>query len=392
VEAQYNPQKTFPVLLLFPNHRLPRGGFAQSGLGGLLPSQKQLKWSQLKVGITVIAASVTLAVLIILMSGTGGFFTEKIILKSYFDDANGLRQGAPVRLSGVDIGNVSRIRVVENKPLTPVEVTMKVVTKYKFGLRKDSKTLLSTAGVLGETYINIDSSLARGAPVESGDVLPSQSVPDFGDMVRSGQSTLQNMDALLKRMDRIIAFVESGQGSVGKLIYDPTLYNRVNTTVTEFQGLVSEISEGKGSLGKLLNDDELYNKANASIDKINKMIDDLNAGNGTAGKLLKDSSLYDNANQTIANVKQLTDDINAGKGAIGTLTKDQQFANKLQNTMNRLSDLSDRLDAGEGTAGKFLHDPAMYNNTNKLLTDTQDLVKAIRQNPKQYLTIHLKIF
>ncbi len=357
-----------------------------------MPSQKQLKWSQLKVGITVIAASVTLAVLIILMSGTGGFFTKKIILKSYFDDANGLRQGAPVRLSGVDIGNVSKIQVIDNKPLTPVEVTMKVVTKYKFGLRKDSKTLLSTAGVLGETYINIDSSLARGAPVESGDVLPSQSVPDFGDMVRSGQSTLQNMDALLKRMDRIIAFVESGQGSVGKLIYDPTLYNRVNTTVTEFQGLVSEISEGKGSLGKLLNDDELYNKANASIDKINKMIDDLNAGNGTAGKLLKDSSLYDNANQTIANVKQLTDDINAGKGAIGTLTKDQQFANKLQNTMNRLSDLSDRLDAGEGTAGKFLHDPAMYNNTNKLLTDTQDLVKAIRQNPKQYLTIHLKIF
>jgi phospholipid/cholesterol/gamma-HCH transport system substrate-binding protein len=361
-------------------------------LGGLLPSQKQLKWSQLKVGITVIAASVTLAVLIILMSGTGGFFTKKITLKSYFDDANGLRQGAPVRLSGVDIGNVSQIRVVENRPLTPVEVTMKVVTKYEFGLRKDSKTLLSTAGVLGETYINIDSSTARLGPVQSGDVLPSQSVPDFGDMVRSGQSTLQNMDALLKRMDRIIAFVESGQGSVGKLIYDPTLYNRVNTTVTEFQGLVSEISEGKGSLGKLLNDDELYNKANASIDKINKMIDDLNAGNGTAGKLLKDSSLYDNANKTIANVRQLTDDINAGKGAIGKLARDQEFANKLQNTMNRLSDLSDRLDAGEGTAGKFLHDPALYNNTNKLLTDTQELIKAIRQNPKQYLTIHLKIF
>ena len=357
-----------------------------------MPSQKQLKWSQLKVGITVIAASVTLAVLIILMSGTGGIFTKKIVLKSYFDDANGLRQGAPVRLSGVDIGNVSRIRVVEGRPLTPVEVTMKVVTKYEFALRKDSKTLLSTAGVLGETYINIDSSLARGAPVQSGDVLPSQSVPDFGDMVRSGQSTLQNLDALLKRMDRIIAFVESGQGSVGKLIYDPTLYNRVNATVTEFQGLVSEIAGGQGSLGKLLNDDELYSKANASIDKINKLIDDLNAGNGTAGKLLKDSSLYDNANSTIANVKQLTDDVNAGKGALGTLAKDQEFAKKLQNTMARLSDLSDRLDAGEGTAGKFLHDPALYNNTNKLLTDMQDLVKAIRQNPKQYLTIHLKIF
>jgi phospholipid/cholesterol/gamma-HCH transport system substrate-binding protein len=60
--------------------------------------------------------------------------------------------------------------------------------------------------------------------------------------------------------------------------------------------------------------------------------------------------------------------------------------------MNRLSSISDKLDAGEGTAGRFLHDPSLYDNTNKLLTDSQELVKAIRQNPKKYLTIHLKLF
>jgi phospholipid/cholesterol/gamma-HCH transport system substrate-binding protein len=339
----------------------------------------------------VIVAAITLGVLTVLMSG-GGFFTSKIKLKSYFDDANGLRVGAPVRLSGVDIGNVTKISVVSNQPLTPVEVTMKVVTKYDFNLRKDSVTLLSTAGVLGETYLNIDSSHATLGPAQDGDVLRSQQVPDFSDMVRSGQSTLQNMDALLKRMDRIIGFVESGQGSVGKLIYDPSLYNRVNSTVADFQKLVAEISNGQGSLGKLIGDDELYNKANGTIDKVNKMIDDLNAGNGTAGKLLKDSSLYDNANKTVANVKQLTDDINAGKGALGKMAKDQEFANKLQNTMNRLSDLTDRMDAGEGTVGKLLKDPSLYDNSNKLLTNLQDLVKAIRQDPKKYLTIHLKLF
>ena len=74
-----------------------------------MPSQKQLKWSQLKVGLTVLAASITLALLIFLMSGTGGLFTSKIQLKSYFDNANGLREGAPVRLAGVDIGNVTKI-------------------------------------------------------------------------------------------------------------------------------------------------------------------------------------------------------------------------------------------------------------------------------------------
>jgi phospholipid/cholesterol/gamma-HCH transport system substrate-binding protein len=359
-----------------------------------VPSQKQLKWSQLKVGLTVLVASITLGILIFLMSGTGGLFSHKIILRTYFDNANGLRVGAPVRLAGVDIGNVTNIRVVEDagKRLTPVEVTMKVNTAYLFNLRRDSLTLLSTAGVLGETYIDIDSSQSKAPQARDGDVLPSRDVPDFSDMVRSGQSTLQNMDALLKRLDRIVAFVESGQGSVGMLIYDPTLYNRLNSTVNEFQGLVNEVAQGKGTLGKLFSDEELYQKVNGTVDKLNTVIDDLNAGKGSAGKFLKDPALYNTANDTIANVKKLTDDINAGKGAIGKLTKDEEFARKLQNTMDKLSDITTRLEAGEGTAGKLLRDPALFTDADQMLIETRSLVKSIRENPKKYLTIHFKVF
>ncbi len=359
-----------------------------------MPSQKQLKWSQLKVGLTVLAATVTLALLIFLMSGTGGLFTSKIKLKSYFDNANGLREGAPVRLAGVDIGNVTNILVVRDrtKQLTPVEVTMKVSTRYLFNLRKDSLTLLSTAGVLGETYIDIDSSQSKGPQAQDGDVLPSREVPDFSDMVRSGQGTLQNMDALLKRLDRIVAFVESGQGSVGKLLYDPTLYDRLNATVNEFQGLVNQVAQGKGTLGKLFSNEELYQKANATVDKLNLVIDDINSGKGSAGKFLKDPALYDNANATIANVKKLTDDVNAGKGPIGILAKDEEFARKLKDTMDKLSAISDRLEAGEGSAGKLLRDPSLYNNADQMLVETRGLVKNIRENPKKYLTIHFKVF
>ncbi len=165
-----------------------------------MPSQKQLKWSQLRVGLTVIFASVVLALLLFLMSGTTGLFTKRITLYSYFDNASGLRVGAPVRLSGVDIGNVVAMRVVpdKDKQLTPVQVIMKVSTKYGFNLRRDSMTSLDTAGVLGETYLDIDSSQAIGAPAQNGDTLPTRVHPDFNEVVRSSESTLQNMDALLK--------------------------------------------------------------------------------------------------------------------------------------------------------------------------------------------------
>jgi phospholipid/cholesterol/gamma-HCH transport system substrate-binding protein len=359
-----------------------------------LPSQKQLKWSQLRVGMTVIVASLTLALLLFLMSGTGGYFSHRITLVSFFDNASGLRVGAPVRLSGVDIGNVVAIRVVpdKDKQITPVEIVMKVSTKYDFNLRRDSVTSLDTAGVLGETYLDIDSSQAIGPVVKNGDTLPTQVHPDFNEVVRSSQSTLQNMDALLKRADRILAFAESGKGSLGKLIYDPTLYDRFSQTVTEFKGVVDEIAQGQGSLGKLISNNDAYNKFVATLDRMNQVADDLQAGKGSAGKFLKDPALYNNANDTIANLKKVSEDLNAGKGSAGRLLKDEELADKLSTTMTKLAALTTSLEAGQGTAGKLFKDDALYNNANQMLTETQNLIKAIRENPKKYLSIKLHVF
>jgi len=359
-----------------------------------LPSQKQLKWSQLRVGITVILASLTLAVLLFLMSGSRGLFTKRITLISYFDNASGLRQGAAVRLSGVDIGNVANIRIVpdKDKQLTPVEVIMKVSTQYSFNLRRDSVTSLDTAGVLGETYLDIDSSQATGAVVKDGDTLATQVHPDFNQVVRASQSTLENMDALLKRADRILAFAESGKGSLGKLIYDPTLYNRFSSTVADLQQIVDQVGKGQGSLGALINRNDAYEKFISTLDKMNVVIDDLQAGKGTAGKILKDPSLYNNANETIATIKQVTEDIHSGKGTIGKLTEDEELAKKLDNTISKLSALTSELEAGQGTAGKLFKDETLYNNANQMLVESRELLKAFKENPKKYLSIKLHIF
>ena len=359
-----------------------------------MPSQKQLKWSELRVGITVIVASLILALLLFLMSGTTGLFSKRITLVAYFDNAEGLRPGAPVRLSGVDIGNVLHIVIVpdKEKQLTPVKVVMKVSMKYAFNLRRDTLTSLETAGVLGETFMDMDSSQAVGPPAQDGDTLPTRVHPDFNDVVRSSQSTLQNMDALLKRADRILAFAESGKGSLGKLIYDPTLYDRLSQTVAELKTVVDEIAKGQGSLGQLINKSDAYDKFVATLDKMNGVIDDLQAGQGTAGRFLKDPTLYNNANDTVANLKKVSDDLQAGKGTAGRLLKDEELAKKIDTTMTKLAALTSDLEAGKGTAGKLLKDETLYNNANHMLEETQGLIKSIRENPKKYLSIKLHIF
>jgi len=356
-----------------------------------VPSQQQVRWSQLRVGVTVIIATIILAILIFLMTGSVGLFTPKIKLRTYFENASGLRVGAPVRLEGVDIGNVVGIRVVDRK-LTPVEVLLKISTKYQQQVHKDSQALLATAGVLGETFVDISSKAATGPPAQNNDELPTQTRPDIQDMVRASQGTLQNIDVLIRRLDHIVSTIESGQGSVGKLINDPELYNRLNQTLSEMQHVANQISSGKGSIGKLINDQELYDRLNASVTKVNKMVDDLDKGQGTIGKLLKDPSLYNEAHSTIAKANQMMTDINAGKGALGKFAHDEEFARKLDDSITKMNSLLARMDAGEGTVGKMFRDPSLYTNADQMLLETRKLVQAIRENPKKYLTIRFRVF
>ena len=346
----------------------------------------------MRVGLVVIFASIALAVLIFLMTGPSGMFTRKILVRAFVDNAGGLRVGAPVRLEGVDIGNITAITVMPSHGMTPVQVTMKLSTRFKGALKKDSVASLSTAGVLGETFLDIDSRAATGPLAEDGDTLPTKVSPQLQDVVRSSQSTLENVDILVRRVDRILTQIESGNGSIGKLIYDEGLYARLNTTLTEVQSMVKQISEGKGSVGKLIYSDELYNKVQASLDNLDKIIDEINQGKGSVGKFLKDPSLFDTANATIAKANALMGDINASKGALGKFAADPEFARKLDNTMTKLSSIADKIDSDKGTAGLFLTDPKVYNNTDQMLVETRNLVKAIRENPKKYLTIHFKIF
>ncbi len=356
-----------------------------------MPSEQQVRWSQLRVGITVVVATVILAVLIFLMTGSVGLFTKKILLRSYFENAEGLRVGAPVRLEGVDIGNVVAIRVVPRQ-LTPVEVVLKVSSRYQSQVRKDSKAVLATAGVLGETFVDLTSKTAKMPPVQNNDELPTETRPDIQDMVRASQGTLQNVDVLVKRVDRIVSTIESGQGSIGRVINDPELYNRLNDTLSELQHVANQINSGKGSIGKLINDQELYDKLNDSVTKVNRMVDELNQGQGTIGKLLKDPALYNEAHATIAKANQLMADINAGKGALGKFTHDEEFARKLEDTTTKLNSLLTRMDNGEGTAGKLFRDPSLYTNADQMLLETRKLVQAVRENPKKYLTIRFKMF
>jgi phospholipid/cholesterol/gamma-HCH transport system substrate-binding protein len=327
------------------------------------------------------------------MSGsTGGIFAPKLKMRSYFTNASGLKDGAPVTLEGVTIGNVLHIRVVPERNPTPVEVTMRVGEEYLRDIHVNSTTSIAQAGVLGDSYLDIDSSRASGPPPANNAELRATESPNIQSVISTSQDSIQEISTLIRKIDILMDSINSKKGTVGELINDPAYYAKISRITDHLEKITSEISEGQGTIGKLINDDTLYSRANSAIDNVDRITASLDQGQGTAGKLLKDDSLYNNLNTTVTSANNLIAQINAGKGSIGKLARDPAFAQKLDDTVTRLDSILTTVDEGKGTIGQLVQNRSLYDHVDQTMDQAQQLVKAIREDPKKYFIIRLKVF
>ena len=358
-----------------------------------MPGQQEVRWSQLKVGVLVIVALSALAALVFLMSGsTGGFWSGHLYLHSYFENSAGLKQGAPVNLDGVTVGNVTAIHVVPAKRLTPVEVIMKISGDRAREIRADSKSSLETVGVLGDTVVDIDSRQATGRPVHNGDELPTTETPNLQDVIQASQGTIEQLDTILTKVNSLADTLNSDKGSIGMLINNRELYDKGMKTLNELSGIVDDINNGQGSIGKLLKDPTMYNRLNHMVGQADEITTRLNEGKGTAGKLLKDDTLYNELKSTTHNLNEITTSLNEGKGTLGVLLKNPKTAEQLNDTLTQMDSVLTQINSGKGTIGELLKNRELYDRMDSTMEETKELMTEIRKNPKKYLTIHMKVF
>ncbi|WP_263352793.1 MlaD family protein [Acidicapsa acidisoli] len=358
-----------------------------------MPSQKELRWSQLKVGIlTLFALAALTAIIFILSRSTGGLFTRKLNLRAYFENANGLKVGAPVTLDGVTIGNVVGVRIVPHHDPDAVEVVCRVGTTYLPSLHTDSTVAINQAGVLGDAFIDISSVHATGPEPKDNATLSTNPIPGIQDVIRTSQDSIQSINKVVAKVGVLLDTLNSGKGTAGMLLNDPEVAKKISRTIDQLQILSANISSGKGTVGKLINDDDLYNRLDSTVAKLDNITTRLDNGEGSAGKLLKDEALYKNLNSAIANANELLANINSGKGSLGKLAKDPALANKVEETLTHLNGVLQGMQEGKGTLGQLAQNRSLYDNLDKTLNDTGQLITAIRKDPKTYLTIHVKVF
>ncbi len=262
--------------------------------------KQKLFWSKLKTGSILTTALGLIFMAVFFAGNVQSLFVGKIDITLLIKDVRGLRSGAPIWYSGIEVGQVKAIRL---DPRRGTVVTLRIKKKEAGFIPKDSSATIMTMGLLGDKYIEIKSG-TKPASLEHGDTM-------------EGKSQLETMD-----------IVESASLSLGG--------------VTDFTGklatLVDHINKSEGTLAGLINDPVLFNELKKSAQMLSVILEQFQATNGSLRQMAASPSLYQNLDQSVRDLRSLLVDLEAGRGAAGVMLKDEATAKKLKHAIEGLDE------------------------------------------------------
>jgi len=357
-----------------------------------MAQRKQLTWTELRVGVFVLVALFLLMVAIFYVTGGTGF-GPRYRLITYLPEVEGMKAGAPVDLDGVEIGSVQSIDLTPHPKDRKLSITLvlRVEKKYQNDIRTDSSASLVTEGLLGDRYVTISRGLT-GTVIPTNGVIPASEAPDIKQVVERGADVAENLSVLSDQLNEIVGKVRRGEGTIGKVLNDPSLYNHLDSVAARADAMTASIQQGQGSVGKLIESDDLYNKADSAVSKMNDAMTAVNDQKGTVGKLIYDPSAYNNINGVAEKGNAILGDVRAGKGTLGKLATDDTLYSNLRDASANVRDATAKLNSNQGSIGKFFNDPAFYDNVTGLSGDMRLLISDFRRDPKKFLHIKLGIF
>jgi phospholipid/cholesterol/gamma-HCH transport system substrate-binding protein len=321
----------------------------------------RITWSQVRVGIAVTVAMVVLAVAIFFIGETGAVFGERYQLTTLMPSANGLIQGASVRLAGQDVGKVDAIEFVpvseRTNPNNVLKITLGINRSVAEQIRADSEARIRTQGLLGDKIIDLTPGSLDQPVLQEGDTIASAVAIDYEQMLGSASELVDDLAAILHNIRAIADTLLTGQGSAGRLLMDTLLYAELLETSRTMNSFLSTVGRGEGALAQLAQDDQLYWDLRSVVAGLDTLTSELVSGNGTFSRLLTDDTLYQ----------------------------------KLASTSARADSLLADLESGEGTMGKLLTDQELYESLLKLLVDVQTVVTELRADPGKYVP-PIKVF
>lgn len=239
--------------------------------------------------------------------------------------ADGIQEGAQVWLAGIAAGRVTRIALLEDG--TGVQVTFTL--KKGFQLREDSEASMPSTSLLAngrELVLSLGTPGARTLPLKSEPpgvevtrVKPGYSLDSVIAKADSALDSLKAAGPAIKdtaeNLRSISKKVDSGEGTLGRLVNDPQLYDdlvsaagKIDEGMGSLKNIAAKMENGEGTLPKLINDPTVYNDLKLAAERLANVADKLDSGQGTLGKLVNDDSLYREAKRFLKETREAVED------------------------------------------------------------------------------------
>jgi phospholipid/cholesterol/gamma-HCH transport system substrate-binding protein len=286
---------------------------------------------------------------------------------AYFDSAGGLDKNAPVRVAGVHVGNVERVTLERAKAKVALRLPPDLV------LYRDAKGYLKSEGFLGEKYVEVvpgtpgtprvepDGEIEQGAAPADIETFISR-MSDIGEEIKG---VTRPLGAMLKAVDpkKMEGMIDnlnkfSGQISTMAKSSEETI-QKAKGAFASLEDIGEKVKKGEGTLGKLISDESVYEEAKKTIE------------------MAKEAA--ESAKKSLDNLKTVSEKIERGEGSLGKLIQDESLYEEARETMQSVKGFVEKLDKGEGTLGKLMSDDTLVKEAEKTLKKVQKAAEGIEE-------------
>ena len=338
------------------------------------PSSQSAKMvtTEAVVGLFVAIVFIALAIFTIVVSGATFFGPKPMRIGVDLPDGMGIRDHDPVIVRGTSVGTVDKVYYSDGMVHVEAQLTAKVAIHEGYHV-----TVVSTS-ILG----------GRQLVLKEGDTsLPV--VEDIMHLVGSAPADL------LSDATEIVNHVTTGEGPLGKIIYDEAMASNLVEIIANFRVISEDISNftaqvtsGEGVLGRLTYDNTLASNLEEVVANLRVVMADLTnatakvtSGEGALGRIIYDDKLGEDLAGAVADIKEISGRLERGEGSLGRLlSTDDEIYTNLNATVASLKKVAERLENGEGSLGKLMSEDELYDQVNGLIKDARVTIDDMRES------------
>lgn len=271
------------------------------------------KTSTVKLGIFIFLGIAILVIAIFMLGGKEQLFSSTFNVKAYFKSVQGLKSGATVRLSGIDVGTVKDVSIV-NDTTGRVQVTMSIKEDVARFVRTDTKASIETEGLVGNKVVVLTIGSATAEQVRDGGTISTKEPLSFADVLEETQGIMGYTKQMTKDLSEIIGRVNRGEGTIGKLLVNDELYaaatNLTNQADQSLKSITTELDKVTSLFDKLGEGvKNVVTRVDSTVADLDVVISGVKNGKGIIGEMLVNGSPFDSTfREAVSNIEKTTID------------------------------------------------------------------------------------